>query len=156
MGSLVRTLLIQVQKTKVIQRLSVMQRSSNMNSPLQTDLSLSLLSLDHLLRSQQLTFAFVGLAPSLLVLYGIGGWLKRVWNGEKRGKTRRMAYVRGVRCVTCEISVSTRLIELLQGYREAPFDDWQGGTGNDGSRSWSPDLVRRRHASLGCRSERPT
>ncbi|KAJ9125559.1 hypothetical protein QFC22_000521 [Naganishia vaughanmartiniae] len=80
MGSLVRTLLIQVQKTK-------------------TDLSLSLLSLDHLLRSQQLTFAFVGLAPSLLVLYGIGGWAKRAWNGENRGKSRRMAYVRGIRDV---------------------------------------------------------
>ncbi|KAJ9116572.1 hypothetical protein QFC20_000504 [Naganishia adeliensis] len=78
LGSLIRTLLIQVQKTK-------------------TDLSLSLLSLDHLLRSQQLTFAFVGLAPSLLVLYGLGGWFRRVWNGENRGKTRRMAYVRGVR-----------------------------------------------------------
>nr|ODN89520.1 hypothetical protein L203_02231 [Cryptococcus depauperatus CBS 7841] len=59
MGSLIRTLLIQVQKTK-------------------TDLSLSLLSLDHLLRSQQLTFAFVGLAPSLLILYGLGGWLKSI------------------------------------------------------------------------------
>ncbi|WWC59570.1 uncharacterized protein I303_102126 [Kwoniella dejecticola CBS 10117] len=80
MGSLVRTLLIQVQKTK-------------------TDLSLSLLSLDHLLRSQQLTFAFVGLAPSLLVLYGLGGWLRGVWRGEKRGKARKKQYFNGLRSI---------------------------------------------------------
>ncbi|AFR97473.1 hypothetical protein CNAG_04746 [Cryptococcus neoformans var. grubii H99] len=80
MGSLVRTLLIQVQKTK-------------------TDLSLSLLSLDHLLRSQQLTFAFVGLAPSLLILYGFGGWLQGVWKGEKRGKSRRQAYFHSLRSI---------------------------------------------------------
>ena len=97
MGSLVRTLLIQVQKTKAGPTVSLGCRVSHRSLVLQTDLSLSLLSLDHLLRSQQLTFAFVGLAPSLLVLYGIGGWARRVWNGEKRGKTRRMAYVRGVR-----------------------------------------------------------
>jgi nuclear-control-of-ATPase protein 2 len=63
----------------------------------QTDLSLSLLSLDHLLRSQQLTFAFVGIAPSLLILYGIGGYLGRVWRGENRGKRRRMRYFTGLR-----------------------------------------------------------
>ncbi|KIR60442.1 hypothetical protein I314_03737 [Cryptococcus bacillisporus CA1873] len=80
MGSLVRTLLIQVQKTK-------------------TDLSLSLLSLDHLLRSQQLTFAFVGLAPSLLILYGFGGWLQGIWKGEKRGKSRRRAYFHSLRSI---------------------------------------------------------
>jgi len=63
----------------------------------QTDLSLSLLSLDHLLRSQQLTFAFVGVAPSVLVLYGIGGYLRGVWKGEKRGKGRKRTYFNGLR-----------------------------------------------------------
>lgn len=89
MGSLVRTLLIQVQKTK-------------------TDLSLSLLSLDHLLKSQQLTFAFVGLAPSLLVLYGLGGWLRGVWTGEKRGKSRRQAYATALRDVERLVLTSSR------------------------------------------------
>jgi nuclear-control-of-ATPase protein 2 len=60
-------------------------------------LSLSLLSLDHLLRSQQLTFAFVGVAPSVLILYGFGGWLKGVWRGEQRGKGRRRRYFNGLR-----------------------------------------------------------
>lgn len=64
---------------------------------LQTDLSLSLLSLDHLLRSQQLTFAFVGVAPSVLVLYGFIGWARGVWRGDKRGKGRRRHYYNGLR-----------------------------------------------------------
>jgi nuclear-control-of-ATPase protein 2 len=66
---------------------------------LQTDLSLSLLSLDHLLRSQQLTFAFVGVAPSVLVLYGLSGYLRSIWKGEKRGKSRRRKYFNGMRDV---------------------------------------------------------
>lgn len=76
----------------------------------QTDLSLSLLSLDHLLRSQQLTFAFVGLAPSLLVLYGLGGWMRGLWRGEKRGKGRKRSYFNGLRCVFLS---SAPLAELL-------------------------------------------
>lgn len=116
MGSLVRTLLIQVQKTK-------------------TDLSLSLLSLDHLLRSQQLTFAFVGLAPSLLVLYGIGGWMKRAWNGENRGKSRRMAYVRGIRDVE-------RML-LTSGKVEQEMSDRERGLlilSVGGMRAWAAGL----------------
>jgi nuclear-control-of-ATPase protein 2 len=70
---------------------------SDVIADFQTDLSLSLLSLDHLLRSQQLTFAFVGLAPSLLVLYGLGGWMRGLWRGEKRGKSRRRTYFNGLR-----------------------------------------------------------
>ncbi|CDZ96309.1 Nuclear control of ATP synthase 2 [Phaffia rhodozyma] len=56
-GSLVRSLLIQVQKTKV-------------------DVDLALSGIDRLLRSQELTFAFVGVAPSFLIVYLLGGWLK--------------------------------------------------------------------------------
>ena len=102
MGNLIRTLLIQVQKTKVSGSsddtpfLSIELTPPSLGK-LQYDLSLSLLSLDHLLRSQQLTFAFVGLAPSLLILYGLGGWAKRVWTGERRGSGRRLDYLRGIR-----------------------------------------------------------
>ncbi|KAH8090542.1 ATP synthase regulation protein NCA2-domain-containing protein [Filobasidium floriforme] len=98
MGNLIRTLLIQVQKTKY-------------------DLSLSLLSLDHLLRSQQLTFAFVGLAPSLLILYGLGGWTKRLWTGERRGSGRRMDYLRGIR------DVEKLLITAPRGEKEMSDKD---------------------------------
>jgi nuclear control of ATPase protein 2 len=49
-GTLVRTLLIQVQKTKV-------------------DVEVALSGIDRLLKSQQLVFGFVGVTPSLIILY---------------------------------------------------------------------------------------
>ncbi|KAG8949772.1 Nuclear control of ATPase protein 2 [Tulasnella sp. 424] len=67
-GSLVRSLLIQIQKTKV-------------------DVDLALTGIDRLLQSQQLTFAFVGVAPSLAVLYIFGGWLRSTVLGAS-GKGR--------------------------------------------------------------------
>ncbi|KAK8847520.1 hypothetical protein IAR55_005378 [Kwoniella newhampshirensis] len=128
MGSLVRTLLIQVQKTK-------------------TDLSLSLLSLDHLLRSQQLTFAFVGVAPSVLVLYGLQGWLQGVWKGEKRGKGRRREYFNGLR------SIERLLITAPKGKEEMSDRDrgllivsvsgmrtWAAGLGGSSRDSFLDDL----------------
>jgi nuclear control of ATPase protein 2 len=40
-----------------------------------------------LLRSQELTFGFVGVAPSLAVVYIVGGWLRGLWSGGRgRGK----------------------------------------------------------------------
>ncbi|KAG9006753.1 Nuclear control of ATPase protein 2 [Tulasnella sp. 427] len=67
-GSLVRSLLIQIQKTKV-------------------DVDLALTGIDRLLQSQQLTFAFVGVAPSLAVLYVTVGWLRSTFFGAS-GKGR--------------------------------------------------------------------
>ncbi|WVQ98162.1 hypothetical protein IAU59_005284 [Kwoniella sp. CBS 9459] len=128
MGSLIRTLLIQVQKTK-------------------TDLSLSLLSLDHLLRSQQLTFAFVGVAPSFLVLYGLGGWFRGVWRGEKRGKGRRRQYFNGVRSIERLLITSPKdaqemsdkdrglLIVSVSGLRT-----WATGLGGDNREGFMDDL----------------
>ncbi|KAG9009451.1 Nuclear control of ATPase protein 2 [Tulasnella sp. JGI-2019a] len=67
-GSLIRTLLIQVQKVKV-------------------DVDLAASGIDKLLRSQELTFAFVGVAPSITILYVFGNWLKTVWTGSSgRGR----------------------------------------------------------------------
>ncbi|KIO29387.1 hypothetical protein M407DRAFT_169623 [Tulasnella calospora MUT 4182] len=67
-GSLVRSLLIQIQKTKV-------------------DVDLALTGIDRLLQSQQLTFAFVGVAPSLAILYMFGGWFRSTLLGVS-GKGR--------------------------------------------------------------------
>ncbi|KAG8893068.1 Nuclear control of ATPase protein 2 [Tulasnella sp. 417] len=67
-GSLVRSLLIQIQKTKV-------------------DVDLALTGIDRLLQSQQLTFAFVGVAPSLAILYVFGGWFRSTLLGVS-GKGR--------------------------------------------------------------------
>jgi nuclear control of ATPase protein 2 len=55
-GSLVRALLIQIQKTKV-------------------DVEVALSGIDRLLKSQQLVFGFVGVTPSLIILYAVGKWL---------------------------------------------------------------------------------
>ncbi|KAF8578065.1 NCA2-domain-containing protein [Ramaria rubella] len=67
-GSLVRSLLIQVQKMKV-------------------DVDIALSGIDKLLKSQELTFAFVGVAPALAVVYALLGSVKSVWqSGKGRGK----------------------------------------------------------------------
>ncbi|KAI1484727.1 ATP synthase regulation protein NCA2 [Biscogniauxia mediterranea] len=70
-GDLVRTLLIQVQKTKV-------------------DIEIAMSGIDALLRSQELVFGFVGLTPGILVSVGVFQYL-RGWSGGRRGfnKTRR-------------------------------------------------------------------
>ncbi|TDL23302.1 NCA2-domain-containing protein [Rickenella mellea] len=67
-GSLVRSLLIQVQKAKV-------------------DLDQALTGIDKLLKSQELTFGFVGVAPALGILYATIGFLRNVLFGS-RGKNR--------------------------------------------------------------------
>ncbi|QUC22557.1 uncharacterized protein UV8b_06798 [Ustilaginoidea virens] len=62
-GDLVRSLLIQVQKTKV-------------------DLEVAMTGIDSLLRSQELVFGFVGLTPGVLVSFGILQYLRGVLGGR--------------------------------------------------------------------------
>lgn len=72
-GSLIRTLLIQVQKVKV-------------------DVALAMDGIEKMLHSQQLTFGFVGVAPSILVLYGFGSWARGMMRrdgGKKKVKEER-------------------------------------------------------------------
>jgi nuclear-control-of-ATPase protein 2 len=69
MGSLIRILLIQVQKGKV-------------------DVDLAMSGIEKLLRSQQLTFAFIGVAPSLLLVFGLYRWGQNVY-GRLRGRGGR-------------------------------------------------------------------
>ncbi|CAJ0768092.1 19668_t:CDS:2 [Entrophospora sp. SA101] len=59
-GNLIRTLLIQVQKTKV-------------------DLELAMAALDKLLKSNELNFAFLAVGPSLFVVYLLCSWMERIW-----------------------------------------------------------------------------
>ncbi|KAG8819346.1 Nuclear control of ATPase protein 2 [Serendipita sp. 399] len=63
-GTLIRSLLIQVQKVKV-------------------DVDFALSGIDKLLRSQELTFGFVGVAPALAVVYLTFGWLIDFWRGGR-------------------------------------------------------------------------
>ncbi|KIW57078.1 hypothetical protein PV05_05679 [Exophiala xenobiotica] len=64
MGQLVRTLLIQVQKTKV-------------------DVETAIGGIDSLLKSQELLFGFVGIAPGVLISYALFQWLHGVFSGRK-------------------------------------------------------------------------
>ncbi|KAF9267343.1 NCA2-domain-containing protein [Marasmius fiardii PR-910] len=67
-GTLLRTLFIQVQKAKV-------------------DIDQALAGIDRLLKSQELTFAFVGVAPAFSILYLTVGYVQRLWVGG-RGQGR--------------------------------------------------------------------
>ncbi|KAG1885102.1 NCA2-domain-containing protein [Suillus subluteus] len=72
-GTLLRSMFIQVQKAKV-------------------DLDQALAGIDKLLKSQELTFAFVGVAPALAVIYVAGGFLRGLLSirpGRYGGKLRK-------------------------------------------------------------------
>ncbi|KAI9451392.1 NCA2-domain-containing protein [Russula earlei] len=74
-GTLLRSAFIQVQKAKV-------------------DVDQALAGIDKLLRSQELTFAFVGVAPALSLVFVVGGYLGRLYSsshGRMGGVRRRTA-----------------------------------------------------------------
>lgn len=78
MGDLVRTLLIQIQKTKV-------------------DVEVAIGGIDSLLKSQELLFGFVGIAPGVLISYFVAQWLRNTFGGrrvleasKKKGETLRV------------------------------------------------------------------
>ncbi|EXJ92867.1 hypothetical protein A1O3_01421 [Capronia epimyces CBS 606.96] len=77
-GDLIRTLLIQVQKTKV-------------------DVEVAIGGIDSLLKSQELLFGFVGIAPGVLISFGLIRWLgasfggrKGLQQGQKKGEAIRL------------------------------------------------------------------
>jgi nuclear-control-of-ATPase protein 2 len=77
-GDLVRTLLIQVQKTKV-------------------DVEIAISGIDALLKSQELVFGFIGLTPGVLVCFAVFRYLggtfgnrKGIRQGKKAGQTVRV------------------------------------------------------------------
>ncbi|KAJ7508582.1 NCA2-domain-containing protein [Mycena galericulata] len=61
-GTLLRSMFIQVQKAKV-------------------DIDQALAGIDKLLKSQELTFAFVGLAPALVIVTVLGTYVSQIWHG---------------------------------------------------------------------------
>lgn len=71
-GDLVRTLLIQVQKTKV-------------------DVEVAMSGIDSLLRSQELVFGFVGLTPGIFVSAGVSRYLLGVFGGRRGFAETRQA-----------------------------------------------------------------
>ncbi|TGJ82470.1 hypothetical protein E0Z10_g6306 [Xylaria hypoxylon] len=71
-GDLIRTLLIQVQKTKV-------------------DVEIAMSGIDSLLRSQELVFGFVGLTPGILVSVGAARYLLGIFGGRRGYAEKRKA-----------------------------------------------------------------
>jgi nuclear-control-of-ATPase protein 2 len=77
----------------------------------QVDIDQTLSGIDKLLKSQELTFAFVGVAPALAIVYVVAGYLRRLWSGGRgRGlyggkNNRTMAWVtmRSVNLILCFI-----------------------------------------------------
>ena len=71
----------------------------------QVDIDQALSGIDKLLKSQELTFAFVGVAPAMTLVYFVGQAATHAWSGSKgRGRyggDRRRARVWGImRCVS--------------------------------------------------------
>lgn len=80
----------------------------------QVDIDQALSGIDKLLKSQELTFAFVGVAPSIAIVYGLVGYLRTLWTGSKGngrygGRTRRTGTWLAIRFVSRLLS--SHLIE---------------------------------------------
>ena len=100
-GDLIRTLLIQVQKTKV-------------------DVEVAVGGIDNLLKSQELVFGFVGLTPGLLVAIGVGSWLSGTVDGRKgRSLSRKQGgLIRPLRNIDRILSAATPANNGMLSYKE--------------------------------------
>ncbi|KAI1660081.1 NCA2-domain-containing protein [Daldinia decipiens] len=100
-GDLVRTLLIQVQKTKV-------------------DIEVAMSGIDALLKSQELVFGFVGLTPGILVSIGVMQYLRGVFGGRKGFREHRRAgkCVRVLRNIDRILSEATPSSNNLISYKD--------------------------------------
>lgn len=100
-GDLVRTLLIQVQKTKV-------------------DIEVAMSGIDSLLKSQELVFGFVGLTPGILVSIGVIQYLRGVLGGRKGFRENRRAgkCVRVLRNIDRILSEATPSPNNLLSYKD--------------------------------------
>ncbi|KAI9485906.1 MAG: ATP synthase regulation protein NCA2-domain-containing protein [Benjaminiella poitrasii] len=70
-GDLLQTILIQVQKTKV-------------------DVDLAMSALDKLLKSNELNFAFLAVAPSMLLTWASANWFKNIVQGRSHQKAKKI------------------------------------------------------------------
>ncbi|KAI1814344.1 ATP synthase regulation protein NCA2 [Poronia punctata] len=100
-GDLVRTLLIQVQKTKV-------------------DVEVAMSGIDSLLKSQELVFGFVGLTPGILVSVGVARYLLGVFGGRRGFAEKRKAgrCVRVLRNIDRIFSEATPNTNNLLSYKD--------------------------------------
>jgi nuclear-control-of-ATPase protein 2 len=76
LGDFIRTILIQVQKAKV-------------------DTGLALSSLDKLMKSNELNFAFLAVIPTLAVCGGLGWWVRSAFSRTPAWRLRSITHIRG-------------------------------------------------------------
>ena len=100
-GDLIRSLLIQVQKTKV-------------------DLEVAMTGIDSLLKSQELVFGFVGLTPGVLVSIGIVQYLRSIFGGQsgKRRSKKSGQAVRVLRNIDRILSEATPTENNVLSYKD--------------------------------------
>ncbi|KAI1344957.1 ATP synthase regulation protein NCA2 [Xylariaceae sp. FL0016] len=100
-GDLVRTLLIQVQKTKV-------------------DVEVAMSGIDSLLKSQELVFGFVGLTPGIFVLVGAMRYLRSTFGGHRGYRQTKKAgkCVRVLRNIDRIFSEATPSPNNLLSYKD--------------------------------------
>lgn len=109
----------------------------------------ALSGIDKLLRSQELTFGFVGVAPSLAVVYLFSAWLLDIWRGGKGkgkfgGKKERtkvwnaMRRIEKLLIVQPKMDENSRYNRLFASYSALGLSRPYGGTGFIGSDRSSP------------------
>ncbi|KAI0154943.1 ATP synthase regulation protein NCA2 [Xylariaceae sp. FL1272] len=98
-GDLVRTLLIQVQKTKV-------------------DVEVAMAGIDALLKSQELVFGFLGLTPGVLVSFGAFRYLRGAFSGRRRSARKSGRVVRVLRNIDRIFSEATPSPNNLLSYKD--------------------------------------
>ena len=100
-GDLIRTLLIQVQKTKV-------------------DVEVAIGGIDSLLKSQELLFGFVGIAPGVLISYYVVQWLRGTFGGRRgiQQKKQQGEAVRLLRNIDRTLTNSTPTDEGILSYKD--------------------------------------
>ncbi|KAG1458269.1 hypothetical protein G6F55_005447 [Rhizopus delemar] len=102
LGDLLQAILIQIQKTKV-------------------DVDLAMSALDKLLKSNELNFAFLAVAPSMLVTWASASWLKDILQGKSKQRMTKTGL---------PIHETLRRIErqLIIRTPQQPSSEWQQRT----------------------------
>ncbi|BFZ61364.1 Nuclear control of ATPase protein 2 [Saitoella coloradoensis] len=99
MGTLVRSLLIQIQKTKV-------------------DVEVAISGIDRLLKSQELVFGFVGVTPSLAVCYVVARWVSGIFS--RRSRLAQSTQQGDIRKTLRNVD---RILTLAKAHDKLPYKD---------------------------------
>ena len=82
------------------------------------DIDQALAGIDKLLKSQELTFAFVGVAPALVIVYSFGTYLSQLWTGGRGrhrygGKRKRASVMYAMRFASIVNHILSTLTSIM-------------------------------------------